>query len=351
VSVNEDYERTLSYARQAMSLMEKNLTPATPQNFELWYNYALGQDKNLINAINEAISNSEYLDPDDACQIYNAHINDNLIGEKVDELSSQMGLEAEQLTAMIQASVGVTSSYGDSMEDISGKLENIKNPKQLKALMGTILTATRDMESTTRELEEKLEESKRKIEELNSNLDEVRSESRTDALTGIDNRKSFDEQIILKTNQAKETGQELCLLLGDIDFFKKFNDTYGHQTGDQVLRLVAHSIKSNVKGRDVAARYGGEEFTVILPQTNLRDAVKLGNYIRETIQAKELVKRSTGESLGTVTMSFGAARYIPGEPPSELIKRADACLYAAKHAGRNRVKAETDTDIDMSMVA
>ena len=351
MSVNEDYERTLSYAQQAMSLMEKNLTPATPQNFELWYNYALGQDKNLIAAINEALGSSDHLGSDEASQIYNTHVNDRRIGDKVDELSSQMGLEAEQLTTMIQASVGVTSSYGDSMEDISGKLENIKNTKQLKALMGTIVSATRGMESTTRELEQKLEESKRKIEELNSNLDEVRSESRTDALTGIDNRKSFDEQIILKTDQAKETGHELCFLIGDIDYFKKFNDTYGHQTGDQVLRLVAHSIKSNVKGRDVAARYGGEEFAVILPQTNLRDAVKVANYIRETIQAKELVKRSTGESLGTVTMSFGVARYIPGEPPSELIKRADACLYAAKRAGRNQVKAETDPDIDMSMVA
>ncbi len=351
MSVNEDYERTLSYAHQAMTLMEKNLTPATPQNFELWYNYCLGQDKNLISAINEALSSTEALDPADACQIYNAYLNDNILGEKIDEVCSQMGLEAEQITTMIQASVGVTSSYGDSMENISDKLGDVENSKQLKAVMGTILTATRDMESNTRELEAKLEESKRKIEELNSSLDEVRSESRTDALTGIDNRKSFDEQMILKTEQAKDTGQELSLLLGDIDFFKKFNDTYGHQTGDQVLRLVAHAIKSNVKGRDVAARYGGEEFAVILPHTNLRDAVKLGNYIRETIQAKELVKRSTGESLGAVTMSFGAARYRHGEEIPELIKRADACLYAAKRTGRNKVKAETDPDIDMSMVA
>ncbi len=351
MSVNEDYSHALSYARQAMALMEKNRTPATPQNYELWYNYSLGQDKGLINAVNEAVSKSEFLDPEAAARIYNTHISDALIGDKVDELSSQMGIEAEQLTAMIKASMGATSSYGDSMESISGRLDSVKSPKQLKAIMGTILTATKDMESNTRELEEKLEESKQKIEELNSDLDLVRMESRTDALTNIANRKSFDEQMILLTDQAKETGAELCLVMGDIDHFKKFNDTYGHQTGDQVLRLVAHSIKSNVKGRDVAARYGGEEFAIILPKTSLHNAIKVGNSIREVIQAKELVKRSTGESLGTVTMSFGVSRYIPGEAPEALIKRADACLYAAKHAGRNRVMAETDPGVDMSMVA
>ena len=347
----DDYDRTRAVARQALELMEKNRTPANPQNFELWYNYALGQDKKLINAVNAALNKSEVLEPKDAKLIYDECVGTHQITDKIEELSNQMGLEADQITAMVTASLGATSSFGDSMEDITGKLEQVTSSKQLKSVLGTAVSATREMETNTRELERKLEESKKKIDELNKNLDEVRSESRTDGLTGIHNRKSFDEHLKTLTDTANENGSEVCLLLGDIDHFKKFNDTYGHQTGDQVLRLVARSIKNNVKGRDVAARYGGEEFAIILPQTNLRDTVKLGDYIREVIQGKELVKRSTGESLGTVTMSFGAARYVAGESTESLIKRADACLYAAKRSGRNQIKAETDPGIDMSMVA
>lgn len=347
----DDYDRTKAVAKQAFKLLEENRTPANPQNFELWYSYALGQDKKLINAVNTALNKSKILEAETAKAIYEECVDNHQISEKIEELSSQMGLEADQITAMMSASLGATTSFGNSMEDITGKLEQVTNSKQLKSVLGTAVSATKEMENNTRELERKLEESKKKIDELNKNLDEVRSESRTDGLTGIHNRKSFDEQLKAATDKSIQNGSEVCLLLGDIDHFKKFNDTYGHQTGDQVLRLVARSIKNNVKGRDIAARYGGEEFAVILSQTNLRDAVKLGDYIREVIQGKELVKRSTGESLGTVTMSFGAARYVSGESPESLIKRADACLYAAKRGGRNMIKSETDPGIDMSMVA
>ena len=126
----------------------------------------------------------------------------------------------------------------------------------------------------------------------------------------------------------------------DIDHFKLFNDTWGHQTGDQVLRLVGHCLSENVKGRDTAARYGGEEFVVILRQTGLDSAVSLANQIRANVESKKLVKRSTGDILGTITISIGVAQLHPGESPSSLIERADTCLYAAKNAGRNRVMSE-----------
>jgi diguanylate cyclase len=128
----------------------------------------------------------------------------------------------------------------------------------------------------------------------------------------------------------------------DIDHFKQFNDTHGHQTGDQVLRLVGAAIKGSVKGRDVAARYGGEEFSIILPATTIDSAVLVADQIRQAIMAKELIKRSTGESLGRITMSFGVAAHREGERPENLIERADACLYASKRNGRNRVTDEND---------
>jgi diguanylate cyclase len=139
----------------------------------------------------------------------------------------------------------------------------------------------------------------------------------------------------------------LTLLITDIDHFKRFNDSYGHLTGDQVLRLVALSVKQNVKGADLAARFGGEEFAVILPNTPMRSALTVAEHIRRAVMSKELVKRSTGENLGRVTISIGVASYRPGDTYASLIDRADTCLYAAKRGGRNKVVCETDPEFDL----
>ena len=126
--------------------------------------------------------------------------------------------------------------------------------------------------------------------------------------------------------EANRTARPLSLLLADIDHFKKFNDAFGQVTGDQVLRLVAMAMKQNIKGADLAARCGGQEFAMMLPNTTLR---------------QELRKRSTGEQLGRIPVSIGAAAYRQQESAQALIERADLSLHAAKQGGRNRVMGET----------
>jgi diguanylate cyclase len=140
-------------------------------------------------------------------------------------------------------------------------------------------------------------------------------------------------------------------MLTDIDHFKAFNDNFGHLTGDQVLRLVAMAVKHNVKGKDTAARYGGEEFAVVLPNTALRAAVTVADHIRRAVMAKELMKRSTGEHLGRITISIGVAALRKGDSGQSLIERADTCLYAAKRHGRNRVMCETDPEVTAETAA
>jgi diguanylate cyclase len=130
----------------------------------------------------------------------------------------------------------------------------------------------------------------------------------------------------------------------DIDHFKSFNDSYGHLTGDQVLRLVGMSLKQTIKGQDITARYGGEEFAVVLPNTALRQALTVADHIRRAIMAKELKKKSTGEILGRVTISVGVSILKSDDDTDSLIERADACLYAAKRNGRNRVICEVDPE-------
>ena len=160
----------------------------------------------------------------------------------------------------------------------------------------------------------------------------------------MSNRKHFDHAIAKALHEGVERNEPMSLILTDIDHFKSFNDTWGHLTGDQVLRLVAMSMKQNVKGQDIAARYGGEEFAVVLPNTVLRSAVTVGDHIRRAVMSKELMKRSTGQNLGRVTISVGVATARNGDTVQSLIARADGCLYAAKRNGRNRVICETDPE-------
>lgn len=194
-------------------------------------------------------------------------------------------------------------------------------------------------------------ESRHQIVELKESLEAIRFESLTDELTTLANRKHFDRSIEAAVAQSRESGEPFALLLTDIDNFKRFNDTHGHQTGDQVLRLVAMTVKQNVKAQDIACRYGGEEFAVILPRTSVEYARTVAERVRVAVAAKELVKRSSGQMLGNVTVSVGVAAWRRDDSVASLVERTDAALYAAKQGGRDRVCSETDLLADGRHVA
>jgi diguanylate cyclase len=235
--------------------------------------------------------------------------------------------------------------YGRTLSEVSGGLGDDQSPDGLRKLVDGLLGATRVMEERAKNLEGELQRSSEQVSELKVQLDDVRKESRIDELTGVANRKAFDAELQAAIDEAAETGAALALLMCDIDHFKTFNDTWGHQTGDQVLRLVANCLSENVKGRDTAARYGGEEFTVILRQTALGNALNLANQIRSTVESKKLVKKSTGDILGRITISIGVAQLSREDQAETLVQRADTCLYRAKNTGRNRVVGENELAI------
>jgi diguanylate cyclase len=134
-------------------------------------------------------------------------------------------------------------------------------------------------------------------------------------------------------------------LIFDLDNFKRVNDRFGHNIGDQVIKLMAVILKETLKGQDTAARYGGEEFAVILPKTSLANAVKLAERIRQSLAKKEMVNRKTGENLGSITVSVGVAAFDRREQPVDLVERADRALYAAKNSGRNKVVSEPELKV------
>jgi diguanylate cyclase len=261
----------------------------------------------------------------------------------MEDLGSNMRSVIDDVLGKLEASARDTSNYKNALSAATGELGNERTPADLRSLVDGLIAATRAMEARTKSLEGELQASSQQVNELRSKLDNVRKESMTDPLTGIANRKAFDDAVRQALEQlGVGSGEEISLLLCDIDNFKKFNDTWGHQTGDQVLRLVASCMAENVKGRDTAARYGGEEFAVLLRGTSLAAATQVANQIRAAVQTKKLVKKSTGDVLGTITISIGVAQFMMGEAADGAIRRADACLYGAKHHGRNLVINQND---------
>lgn len=341
---HNEHERTLAFAQIALDQIRALGQPASPRNFAIWYHYATGYNPALNRAINQTLEQKGALADPDLEQIYDTYIATERVGQAVDSVGSKVLDEIKQVLAMIDAASGTTTSYSESLADASAKLAATSDRDTLRAVIERLIEGTRDMEINNKKLEASLSTSRQEIEQLHESLATVRTESQTDPLTGLANRKMFDGAVAKAIADAKEKREALALLMADVDYFKLFNDKFGHQTGDQVLRLVAQAMKQNVKGQDIAARYGGEEFVIALPRTALRAAVSVAEQIRSAVMAKELMKRSNGERLGRITISIGVAHLRGDDAASSLIERADHCLYAAKRNGRNRVICETDPE-------
>jgi diguanylate cyclase len=340
----DEHERTMAFAEIALGQIKALRQPASPRHFEVWDTYATGYSPSLNQMINELLARNGTLSEADIDQIYETYISVNRFTDRIDRVGSQVMGEIEQVMSMIGAAAGSATSYTENLADVTAKLGDVVDEPTVRGIVESLVHATTEMKRNNQALEARLNASKNEVTLLQKNLEAVRNESLTDPLTSLSNRKYFDDTLAKAMTEACAKGEPLSLMMTDVDHFKRFNDSYGHLTGDQVLRLVATAVKQNVKGQDTAARYGGEEFAVVLPNTILRSAITLADHIRRSVMTKELMKRSTGEHLGRVTISVGVASLRPGDTAQMLIERADTCLYSAKRSGRNRVVSEADPD-------
>jgi diguanylate cyclase len=338
-------DREKGFAQTALALMSERGVVATPDNFELFYAYASGENPAVTHVMTALIHAGKPFAPDLLADLRLRCLTGARAAAAMDSLGNDIGAVIGEVLGKLETSARETSDYKNTLSAATGQLganfmEDGRSPADLRKLVDGLIAATHAMEQRARNLESELQASSQQVNELRDKLDDVRKESLTDPLTQIANRKAFDDA--MQAAQAATGDEDVCLLLCDIDLFKKFNDTWGHQTGDQVLRLVAACLSENVKGRDLAARYGGEEFAVLLRGTSLEAATHVAEQIRASVETKKLVKKSTGEILGTITISIGVAHFSRNEAGEAVIRRADACLYGAKHHGRNLVINQLD---------
>jgi diguanylate cyclase len=332
----------MAIAEAALGQITSRNQPADPRAYALWYKFA-AEDGGLFSAaVNSRLARSGTLSAKDIDELHNAHISPTDAPVKVDRLGARVADEIEQVMAMIGAAEGSASSYSANLTNASRRLGTVRDRDGVRAIVESLVLAAKEMETSNGKLQDQLQATWEEVAQLRRELEVIRTESLTDALTSLGNRKFFDAALERSVAECHAGNEPLSLLLADIDHFKRINDNFGHVVGDRVLRFVASTLKDAITGKDVGARYGGEEFAVIMPRTTLGAAVEVAERVRLAVTKAELVRWSTGEKQAGLTISIGVAALHAGTSPQALLEAADICLYAAKRSGRNCVVGETD---------
>lgn len=337
---NPDIQISRHHLQAALDEMSALGIPSTPSNVRVWYEFCEGENEDLSLAISELKNHGIPFDPDLNFELYN-----RFFGELPSEQLKQFKAELQAITLELGLELSNLATGADDcnkvIDSAEQELEQGCELEALKRITRQLIAETRKVVEQNNQLSRVVGSMQRKVSTLEVNLEKASTEALTDKLTGIANRRAYDEKlddILLRIKPHQRT----CLLMMDIDHFKRFNDTHGHIMGDKVLRFVAQMVKKVIKGKDFLARTGGEEFQLILEDCDLADAINIAEKIRKTIASAQLTQGRDRLPVGNVTVSIGVADLNAEENRNNLINRVDGLLYEAKRLGRNRVVSEAN---------
>lgn len=311
----------------------------TPTNYSVWHSHISGENPGLSRSIQELVARAIPITDEMLSDFWRRFCAPAMDPSVVTDAGERLGRVMASIAESISGAGAATSGFTDALARFGDEIVAAVRMPDMAAVMREatrrMLVETKRMVEGARGLDGDLRGASREVQDLRNDLEEARRQAMSDPLTSVANRKAFDERLAREMAAASASGSDLALLLLDIDHFKRFNDSFGHVIGDEALKLVAQTLVAGVKGRDMVARYGGEEFAVILPATSIAHALGLANGLGAAVKGRRMLLKSTGRDLGRITVSLGVARYRPGESASDLVRRADAALYAAKNRGRD----------------
>ncbi len=331
-----------SLSRRVIDEMERAGVWPTPLNFELWLHYLGDPEGPLGREIQRILAAAEPFTEATADMLAAEYLPRGRLSEEIRDAGRVLDRELASVSDAISKAHRSQAAYGQTLDKAATRIDAAGDGGELKTIVTGLTSATRRVQRENESLEQKLDASTREVARLREHLEQVRRDAMTDALTNLANRKAFDEALAAACADADASGEPLVLAVLDIDHFKRFNDTWGHQTGDQVLRYVASVMGRVARAPRVAARYGGEEFAMIFPGETAEQVETALEAVRKEIASRSLRRRSTNDELGAVTISAGFAVHRASESCASLLERADAALYASKRAGRNRVTSADD---------
>jgi diguanylate cyclase len=249
-----------------------------------------------------------------------------------DELERQLG----RLIFLIAGQLENSKEHIASLKNANAQLATVTSAIELRDLAHSLISMNEQNQHQTSDLETRLREAQAQTAALRQRLTQAERLASLDPLTSVANRRSFEQFVAAEIDKSHYEGTPLCLIMTDIDHFKRVNDTYGHSAGDRVLKAFADLLSNSVRANDLIARYGGEEFAIVLPRTPMGNAFVIAERIRCRFELHGGSDETLANEFGRLTASFGVAEIREGEPPSALVQRADQMLYEAKKKGRNK---------------
>ncbi|WP_040726666.1 GGDEF domain-containing protein [Thiomicrorhabdus sp. Kp2] len=319
---------------------EQNINP-TPLNYFVWYQYYKGDNPQFRQEM-DAIINDPFG--------YNDRVGRRLYDDYLASDDNSASEFDRAFKRLIDLMIKKMNDWSEKLETHTHELDSCTtklsdpnlNTEQVKAITNTVLSAATNMKESSRAFQEEMQHSSDEVKKLREQLIEARAEAMQDELTEVGNRKAFNNALQELILDAIDSPESLCLILSDIDHFKKFNDTYGHLVGDSVLRYYASIMKKDKADNETICRYGGEEFAILVANSSIEEAAARAETIRKAIESAHLKRKNEDKPISTITASFGIATFNGNETGEDLIARADKALYKAKTDGRNRVVLETD---------
>jgi len=336
VRYDQSKEKTAELLRLALGHMGKHPAAFNPLTFTLWYEYAASINPELITALDLALTKPAPIDDALVHKLYEEHI------VSVDaEAVERIGVDMERLMRSVVHTASQTGHHAGAFgAQLTGLTEALaaNDAEALAPKLSEVLASASVMKNSVDSLQKKVSASQEEIARLRGDLERARGEALLDPLTGIFNRRGFEQKLQALITGNRTSDDTHCLVMLDIDHFKKVNDTHGHLMGDRVIQAVGEILRVSVtQEAHAAARYGGEEFAILMPSASVDQSASLAESVRERTKAIKIRKRDTQEVLFSVTLSGGVASLQPCDDAAALIARADAALYQAKQTGRDRV--------------
>ena len=335
----QNREQSAEILRIALGHMGRQRAAFHPMSYTLWYEHAAGMNPHLSRALEEQIAANNSLADEDVLRLYAQYIaarDAEAIGRIRDRLLSLL----RETSQIVETTGTHAAQFGGSLEDHSLRLRQPLSLEIIQNVVSELLAETQQMCAANAALSRQLNSSSQEVLNLTRRLEQVQAEALNDVLTGLLNRRGFEQAVAELEARAGEL-QGAALLALDIDYFKNINDSHGHLLGDQVLRAVAQILRARIREADIAARLGGDEFVVLLPRTSMAGALALAEQIRSTVLDGRLRQADREHYVENISLSVGIAEATAGDRLEDLLHRADVALYQAKREGRNRVSTIT----------
>jgi len=329
----ESSEKAAEYLRLVLTMLREHHLPATPVYYCLLYTYVAGKDS-LLNEKLDALLKQGSLTPEMATDLFARFFfkdNDPLLGTIRNELMEKV---SEVITSLVTIADKTALTKGQMKKHIKA-LSRSKTSSDIMTTVSSIISETQQLVTRSKQLETNLLNSSNDLKEMQSELAIARVEAETDVLTGLHNRRGFEQRLKKLVEDRRHTDGGFSLIIADMDHFKKVNDNYGHIVGDKLLAAFGKLLNSKTRSTDYAARYGGEEFVILLPNTSLDNAYIVAENIRKSVEKLRITLAKTGKTISSITTSLGVATHRMGESATDTLDRADKALYRAKDAGRN----------------